>query len=150
MQPGYGQQPGYGMQPPPLPPNIPGKSKVMISIICGAASLFLGVMLSPIIGAATSTSAALGGYGGYMTALILEILGLILAVVGLIAAIMGGKEMRMAGAPAGMATAGLVLCILGMVFCFIFTIGCAVCTCGACQINSAVTDLTDWANNWSW
>ena len=104
-----------------------GKTKSIISLVCGIASIVFG-LLSGVIPFAF-------------------IIILATAIVGLIMGISGrGASLKATGKASGLATAGFVVSIVGLALSPIFTI-CSICsTCTWCAIQesvSAVGDLND-------
>jgi len=141
QQPPYQQQPMYQQAPPPppLPPNYPGKQMLMISVICGGASLALAIIFSWVLSFVHPVAGAVAAG-----------LGFVASIIGLVAAVMGGNQAKQVGIQSGLATAGLVLSIVGMVFGLILTAACSCTAWTYCQFESAASDWVDWANSFSY
>jgi len=129
MQQPYPQQPYPQYQQRPPAPIVPGKNMIMISLICGGASLLFGLLsilaiLTPAMGP------------------IMSILGLLCGIGALITSVLGSKQMKTAGHPVdGVVTLSLILAIMGTAFCYLFTITCSMLACNACQAQSAMSSM---------
>lgn len=112
-------------------PNIPmkpstdgGKTKSIISLVCGIASIVFGLLCGIIPFA--------------------FIIILATAIVGLVMGISGrGDSIKATGNASGLATAGFIVSIVGLCLSPIFTI-CSICsTCAYCAAQSAANELND-------
>ncbi|MBR5453049.1 MAG: hypothetical protein IKV54_03130 [Clostridia bacterium] len=112
-------------------PNIPmgtpgddGKTKSIISLVCGIASIVVGF---------------LSGFIPFAFIIILAT-----AVVGLVMGISGrSASIKATGKASGIATAGFVLGIVGLCLSPIFTI-CSICsTCAWCAAQKLQSELND-------
>ena len=112
-------------------PNIPmkpstdgGKTKSIISLVCGIASIVFG-LLSAVIPF------------GFIIILATAIVGLVMGISG------RGDSIKATGKASGLATAGFVVSIIGLCLSPIFTI-CSICsTCAYCAAQSAANELND-------